>query len=305
MVFGGFRGTWGFALGLSSFGAAMGCGPGAADDSSSDDTTVTTSTTAGDDLAATGSTSTGPMATTGGTSASDETTGASESSSTTDAPPTGSVCEPQPEQIRIVITVQDWPPGIAGNSFELPCTVTDIYPLADTPLTGIVFDCESGTPTVLLPLPHALDLAEGDAVELSVFIDEPWWSNVFVAIHRDGELVVAGMAADSLPADDGAPQHPAADFWAPLTVTAHDDVCDVETESLEPCFDELCPDCTRDRRLALELTHDAESSTVLDRSVGTLGAMEVTVGETVDHVEVFCTDTPNAWYSFVVARVTR
>jgi hypothetical protein len=124
-------------------------------------------------------------------------------------------------------------------------------------------------------------------------------------VHRDGELVVAGMSADSLPADDGAAQHPSADFWAPLTVTALDDVCDVELDPLEHCDAVICPDtCSRDRRLALQLTMGTEDVTVLDRNHGALGSLQVDVGETVERVEVYCTDTPGAWYSFAVTRVT-
>ena len=248
-------------------------------------------------------TSVSPAGTTGGESTGGDTTGASESDSTTGEPLPASVCDPQPEEIRIVATVEDWP-DVPGNEFELSCTVADIYHLADTPLTGIVFDCAEGMPTVFLPIPFELDLSVGETVQVSAFVDEPWWSNVFVAVHREGELVLAGMSADSLPADDGAPQHPAADFWAPLTVTAVEDVCDVELDPYEHCDAFICPGtCSRDRRLALQLTMGADDVTVLDRTHGTLGPLQVDVGEAVERVEVYCTDTPNGWYSFAATRV--
>lgn len=231
-------------------------------------------------------------------------TGADDTSSTGDDSTTGdlpqSACDPQPDDIETAVLVD----GIIGwehapTSLTTTCVLTWIGPVGTALHLGLA--CEDGS--------HSLDvsnvgdsaLALGDVVELGVWIDVPWWANVYVVVRRDGEVMLAAMSAEALPGEAGN-DGPPAEFFAPLQVELLDDVCPIEPTIPEPC-DFICSDpCTVDRRAALAFLDGDAAEVVYDRRAGRLGATAIEVGSAMEHVEVSCVDTADAWFGFVAIR---
>jgi hypothetical protein len=233
------------------------------------------------------------------TTSTDSTESTGGSSSETGEP--ASVCDPQPEEVESGVVV-DGKPGWDHEHTELTvlCAVTWVGSPGVALHLGLA--CEDGPHTIDVTDVGPLEVYEGDTVELSLWIDVPWWANVYVALRKDGELVLAAMQADGLPGvDDGA--HPPADFWGPLQVALLDDVCEPEADPQdEPC-NFICPGtCTHDRRMALAFLDGTEAEVVYDAGSGELGDLVIVVGEAREHVEVFCTDTPGARIGFVALR---
>lgn len=301
-------------VGLIGLVVVAGCGsvvdldPMGADTETS--TGATAATTTGAVAGSTGPI--GPVGTVAVTSAGDATTGEGESdggagtttrsdgssagsSSTGWDDPLGSVCDPQPTEPRVVVYYDDDPPfDVPHLDFQGTCTVQDVETEGD--LTSFDFSCGE--------VSHRLGLGEsenvldvGDTVELSLFIDSPWWSNLYLKVMRDGVIELAAMHGQALPS--GGRGFPPVGFFAPLSVAEQDGLCDDE-EPWDGSF--IGRPCTLDRRLGLAFELDGAQATVLDRTQGTVGPLEVHVGNTVNHVEVSCTDTPGAWREFLVVR---
>lgn len=232
-----------------------------------------------------------------GTSA-DDTSSTGDDSTTGDLPQ--SACDPQPDDLETAVLVD----GIIGwehapTSLTTTCVVTWIGPVATALHLGLA--CADGSHTLDVSNVGDSALALGDVVELGVWIDVPWWANVYVVVRRDGEVMLAAMSAESLPGDAGN-DGPSAEFFAPMQVELLDDVCPIEPTIPEPC-DFICADpCTVDRRAALAFLEEDESEIVYDRRAGRLGATAIEVGSAMEHVEVSCADTAGAWFGFVAIR---
>lgn len=255
-------------------------------------TTALPTTTLAPDTSLTGTTDTATTTTDADTSTS---TGDTETD--TDGP--ASVCDPQPEEVEAGILVDGIPSWDHPHTeLDTSCVVTFVGTVG--PALHIGLACDDGAHTIDIADIGELDVLAGDIVELSIFIDAPWWANVYVALRKDGELVLAAVDADELPgADDGF--HPAADFFAPLDIAVLHEVCPAEPEDVEPC-NFICQGCTRDRRLALAFIEDGEAEVVFDRGTGQLGDSAIVVGHALEHVEVFCTDTPGWRFDFALLR---
>jgi hypothetical protein len=234
------------------------------------------------------------------TSVGDDTSSSGDTSddTTTGELPT-SVCDPQPEDIETAV-IFDSKIGWEHEQTDLvtDCIVTWVGPIGTALHIGLA--CDDGG--------HSLDVSDvgptaispGDHVELAVYIDVPWWANVYVTIRRDGEVMLAAMDADSLPGEGVNGSDP--DFFAPLQLALLDDVCEVEPIVEEPC-DFVCADpCTVDRRQAIAFLDGSGAEVVYDRNAGQLGETTIEVGEAIEHVEVDCVDMASAKYSFVALR---
>lgn len=253
--------------------------------------TVTLTTTEGMSVSSTSvsGTSADDTGSTGSTTGDDSTTG--------DLPQ--SACDPQPDDIETAVLVD----GIIGwehapTSLTTTCVITWIGPVGTALHLGLA--CADGS--------HSLDVSNvgdsalelGDVVELGVWIDVPWWADVYVVVRRDGEVMLAAMSAETLPG--GGNDGPSAEFFAPLQVELLDDVCPIEPSVPEPC-NFLCSDpCTVDRRAALAFLEGDEAEVVYDRRAGRLGTTAIEVGSAMEHVEVTCADTAGAWFGFVAIR---
>jgi hypothetical protein len=244
--------------------------------------------------------STGPDSMSSTTVDPDSSTSAGESTtSDTDDPPM-SVCDPQPEDVDNLVIVDG---EIGGEMTETDivtaCAVTSVSVEDDMLHVGLA--CSDGVHTLDVTDVGPIDLSPGDEVELSLFVDAPWWANVFIALRRDGELVLAVLSAESLPEGDG--HSPEEGFWSPLRPVALTQVCPDEPEEVEPCQGFICPpDCTRDRRLALAFFTDDDAEVIYDHGSGQLGDLAIVVDDAREHVEVLCTDTPGAFYEFIAVR---
>jgi hypothetical protein len=231
-----------------------------------------------------------------GTSA-DDTGSTGDDSTTGDRP--DSACDPQPDDIETAVLVD----GILGwehapTSLTTTCVITWIGPVGTALHLGLA--CADGSHTLDVSNVGDSALALGDVVELGVWIDVPWWADVYVVVRRDGEVMLAAMSAEALPGDgnDG----PSAEFFAPLQVELLDDVCPIEPSVPEPC-NFICSDpCTVDRRAALAFLEGDEAEVVYDRRAGRLGTTAIEVGSAMEHVEVSCADTAGAWFGFVAIR---
>jgi hypothetical protein len=260
-----------------------------------DPTLVTLTTSVGGSISSTSVSS---------TSVGDDTSSSSDTSETDTDSTTGdlphSVCDPQPEDIETAVIFDSmigW--EHEPTDLQTSCIVTWVGPLGTALHIGLA--CEDGG--------HSLDVSDvgpttleaGDHVDLSVYIDVPWWANVYVAIHRDGELMLAATDADSLPGDSDNGSDP--DFFAPMQLALLDDVCDIEPIVDEPCQGFICEEpCTVDRRQAIAFLDQHGAEVVYDRGAGQLGPFAIEVGEAIEHVEVECVDTSGARYSFVAVR---
>jgi len=225
------------------------------------------------------------------------TTGETETESDTDGP--ASVCDPQPEDVEAGILVDGTPSWDHPHTeLDTSCIVTFVGTVGPALHLGLA--CDDGAHTIDVADVGELDVVAGDLVELSIFIDVPWWANVYVALRKDGELVLSAVDADELPgAGDGF--HPGPDFFAPLDIAVLHEVCPIEPDDVEPC-NFICQGCTRDRRLALAFVDDGEAEVVFDHGSGQLGDIAIVVGRAREHVEVFCTDTPGWRFDFVALR---
>lgn len=244
--------------------------------------------------------STGPDSVTSTTVDPDSSTSAGESTtSDTDDPP-HSVCDPQPEDVDNLVIVDGEVGGeISEADIVTACAVTSVG--AEDDLLHIGLACADGVHTLDVTDVGPIDLTPGDEVELSLFVDAPWWANVFIALRRDGELVLAVLSADGLP--DGGGDSPDEDFWSPLRPIALSQACPEEPEEVEPCQGFICPpDCTRDRRLALAFFTDDDAEVIYDHGTGQLGDLAIVVADAREHVEVLCTDTPGEFYEFIAVR---
>lgn len=222
----------------------------------------------------------------------------SDTDSTTGDPP-HSICDPQPEDIETAV-IFDSKIGWEHEPTDLQtqCIVTWVGTLGTALHVGLA--CEDGGHSVDVSDIGPTALEPGDQVELAVYIDVPWWANVYVVIRKDGEVMLAAMNADSLPGDgvNGSDS----EFFEPLQLALLDDVCAIEPVVDEPC-DFICADpCTVDRRQAIAFLDEHGAEVVYDRGAGQLGPFAIEVGEAIEHVEVDCVDTQSARYSLVVVR---
>jgi hypothetical protein len=227
----------------------------------------------------------------------DSSTSAGESTTSDTDDPRMSVCDPQPEDVDNLVIVDGLTGGeMSETDIVTACAVTSVSVEDDMLHVGLA--CSDGVHTLDVTDVGPIDLSPGDEVELSLFVDAPWWANVFIALRRDGELVLAVLSADSLPEGDG--HSPEDGFWSPLRPVALTQVCPEEPEEVEPCHGFICPpDCTRDRRQALAFFTDDDAEVIYDHGSGQLGDLAIVVDSAREHVEVLCTDTPGAFYEFI------
>jgi hypothetical protein len=223
-----------------------------------------------------------------------------DSSTETDTEGPESVCDPQPEDVEVGVLIDGTPSWEHPHTeLEVGCIVTWVGNIGPAAL-HVGLACEDGVAhTIDVSDVGDLEVATGDTVELSLYIDAPFWANVYVALRKDGELVLAAMDADALPGDGDDGGHPGPGFFAPLDILALHEVCPEEPEETEPC-NFICQGCTRDRRLALAFLSIDDADVVFDHGTGQVGDLALTVGDAREHVEVFCTDTP-AWHFELVA----
>lgn len=263
-----------------------------------DPTLVTLTTSIGGSISSTSvsSTSVGDDSTSDTTDTSSDTE--TDTDSTTGDPP-HSICDPQPEDIETAV-IFDSKIGWEHEPTDLQtsCIVTWVGTLGTALHVGLA--CEDGGHSVDVSDIGPTGIEPGDLVELAVYIDVPWWANVYVVIRRDGDVMLAAMSADSLPGDgvNGSDS----EFFEPLQLALLDDVCAIEPVVEEPC-DFICADpCTVDRRQAIAFLDGNGAEVVYDRGAGQLGATAIEVGAAIEHVEVDCVDTASGRYSFVAVR---
>lgn len=224
-----------------------------------------------------------------GTTDDTSTSGEESGSSTGDEP----VCDPAPENIQTTLLLDGRPAWEheVGASSTL-CLVSWIGSLGAALHVGLA--CEDG--------PHALDVTNvgpsaievGDVVELSTDIGWGSWTDVLVALRRDGEVMIAAMSGEHLPGD--GPFAPPSEFFAPLFVSLLDEVCPDEYEEIEPeCALHL-------RRHALAFIDDADVEVVFDRGTSAIDRLVIAVGDARRYYGDSCVEVPRAWYSFVAVR---
>lgn len=259
------------------------------------DPSVTSSTTVGPD----------PITTTDGGDTTDADSDTTDGSDTTDDPP-GSVCDPQPMSRSTFALRFDHDPEdpFPDQTIELDvaCTVADVS--AASGVLTIELSCEDAPHVLDVSDLGPIDLSVGDAVTLRIFDVQPWWRETYIALLRDGEVIVAGLRSSSLPWGDGNDFTPPATFFAPLQVAVVDDVCRPEPlpEVDEPC-NFICADpCYQVERQALELHSGGESIVIHDGNEGTLDGLQIFVGTAEQWLNVQCTDTPGSWRDLVVVR---
>jgi len=261
------------------------------------------STSTGDDVdptLASGSVSSATSSSSGSDTTGEVETEASSSSTTGDAPL--SVCDPQPDGPRLPLLIEALAGDPTGHIELVDDCQVDAVDTQDG-LLEVSFACAMGPFRVSLTTPTVPDLQVQDAVELSLFVDSPWWSNAYVKVMRDGELALAAMAGEALPG--GSTSYPPEDFFAPLGLELLTDVCDAEPAPDDGTGFLGGDPCTQDRRLAITFALEGDSTTVFDRNAGSIGDLSVHVGETVHYEEVTCTDTPGGWREFIAVRPLR
>jgi hypothetical protein len=220
----------------------------------------------------------------------DDSTGDDTTSTTTGDEP---VCEPAPESIQTTLMLDGRPawehePTQSTSS----CLVSWVGALGAALHVGLA--CEDG--------PHALDVTRvgptalevGDLVELSIDIAGGAWTDMLVAVRRDGELMIAAMSGERLPGD-GEPAPPS-EFFAPLFVALLDEVCSDEYEELED-------DCALHlRRHAIAFIDDDDVEVVFDRGTSEIGRLAIAVGDARKYYGDSCPEVPPSWYAFVAVR---
>jgi hypothetical protein len=237
------------------------------------------------------------------------TTGSSSSGGDTSTDDTGeepvSVCDPQPEGAPYWLKI-DWneeEPFIDETiELDVACSVWSADVVAG--ILSIELVCSDAVHVLDLADLGPIDLAMGDEVTLRVHDSQPWWRQTHVTLLRDGVVIVAGMAAESLPSGDSGPYSPAGTFFDPLGVEVVQGVCKPEPVPEEdPGCTFLCsPPCTQDERRALRFTSGGMEAVVYDGMLGSVDGLALSVGTARAHVEVLCSDTPGGWYSFLAVR---
>jgi hypothetical protein len=224
--------------------------------------------------------------------------GGTETETDTEGPE--SACNPQPEDVEAGVLVDGMPSWEHDHTeLEVSCVVTWVGSLGPALHLGLA--CDDGAHTIDVSDIGGFDVVAGDIVDLSLYIDVPFWANVYVALRKDGEIVLAAVDADSLPGEEDDDGHPPHDFFAPLDLVVLHEVCPEEPEDPEPC-NFVCHGCTRDRRLAIAFVDDGEAEVVFDHGTGQAGDLAIVVGHAVEHVEISCTDIPGWRFGFVALR---
>lgn len=229
-------------------------------------------------------------------------TGAVDTSTGADDSSTGepTVCEPLPDaEVEAFLVIDNQPAFELGHTeIQTSCVVSWVGSFGTAIHVGL--GCDDGAHSLDVADIDAIDLFVGDVVELSVYVDAPWWANAYAALRRDGELVLAAMDAEALPG--AGEDYPAADFFAPLSIGLIDDACPPEPPQAEPC-DFICPEiCHVDERLALVFFIGAHFTVIYDHAVGALDELSLAVGTAVEHVEVLCPDTAGGRITLVAVR---
>lgn len=206
-------------------------------------------------------------------------------------PGQGSTCDPQPE-----LEPDDAAWIVDTESFEVElvdvtCIVADFQDDGTTMTIELHCDEEELAAHVFV-LPHnpvtPLNLGVDTSVRLSYYVQTPFWTDRWFAIHRmDGGLVIGATDASGLlPADD---------LFAPLTLAVQDDICPQECTVGE---------CGIIRRHAIDVVAEADEITVYDGTIGVVGQTTqytVVAGEAAGLVDVGgCTDIPGSWYRVIV-----
>lgn len=212
-----------------------------------------------------------------------------------------SICDPQPVGPSLPMQIDGM------EVYDTPhlevfetCEVEDLR--VEEAFLVLDFVCPQGSHSVSVTAPALPTLGPGDTVELSLYVDSPWWGNAYVKVMHDGDLVLAAMSGESLP--NGGQYLPPEDFFAPLTHELLMEVCALEPEAEDDetsFIGEPIP-CFRERRLAIAFGIGAASTTVFDHNGGSAGGLSIDVGRAIEREDVSCPDTPGGWREFIVVR---
>lgn len=171
--------------------------------------------------------------TTGGTLG----TSTSGTSGTTGGTTTGgpaSVCDPQPADVAAHFTIDGDDSPFDPIQYTDHCTVADITEGDTLMITLSGCKADPGDP-IEEPVMHTIeatispsapvDLAVGEEVVFTYFVDGPWWFNKAFTLRRPSdELVLAGLRTSEMP---GQTYGPPSGFFAPLSLSLHQ-ICDPE-----------------------------------------------------------------------------
>ncbi len=238
----------------------------------SDDSGVVTST--GEETTSTTTTTTGA----------DETTHGTTGTSTGDAPP---ACEPAPARVEVTLEVA----GSLAHDPSSPhqsgaaCVVDTIDAPGASTTVGLdcVDDVDGNSSGVMVtystPVPVAIDLVPGGAVQLDVFSWSLYWLQEYVVLRdAEGEVVLAWVTGEGPPGRPSTVVSPSDDFYAPLELgLAYP--CEAECDDEQDTEDCGCP-----RRFAVTFALGDDTTSVMDANSGMLGNLMLFVENAHDDV---------------------
>ena len=133
-------------------------------------------------------------------------------------------------------------------------------------------------------------LYPGMPVSFSYVADPIWWIDRFMRLSAGvgGTILAATDASNLLP-----PLEPSSGWYSPLAIDPISGVCPG-----------MSTGCGLEERLALRVTTGDTELRVFDSSVGwagMMGAYQVIVDRATMYDEIWCTDTPQYWFSVVIA----
>ncbi|MCY1070752.1 hypothetical protein OV090_38785 [Nannocystis sp. RBIL2] len=276
----------------------LGCGPEGHGESSSEASDV-------------GGTSTGGASSS--TTTASEPTSSSTSSSTTDEPEPepAPACGPPPEGATLDITLDGEVPFTLGDvRFDQACEVAEVE---DDGAGGYAlgFDCtdEMGQPVVhtlalTLEPPGVAPVTVGEAVQLRLHNDNPFYANTFLTVRdAEGAPLLALLSAEALPdayTDEyWSEYYPQSDFYAPLVFD--------RVWPCEPSCESGPDSCPCRQRGAVDFTLGDEVVRVYESNLGQLaaGQFELRVPRSGAVYWQSCpmpTDTTSAWTTLLVTR---
>lgn len=274
----------------------LGCGPGAHDESSSE---------VGD----AGSTSSGGASTS--TTTSTAPTSSSTTSLTQEQPEPAPACGPPPIGGALSITIDGDVPFTLGDvRFDRACEVSEVEEDgAGGYRLGFACADEMGLPVVhtlalALGPPGLAPVAVGEAVQLRLHNDNPFYANTFITLRDpEGALLLAFLSAEALPdafTDEyWSDFYPPSDFYAPLVLT--------RAWPCEPTCEPGPSACPCRERGAVDFTLGGEVVRVYEDNLGQLAAgsldLRVHLSGAVDWQTCpMPTDTTSTWTALLVTR---
>ncbi|WAS96267.1 hypothetical protein [Nannocystis punicea] len=273
----------------------LGCGSDTPDESSSDEGDASGTSTGGASSSTTGSI--------------EPTSSSTASATTAEEPEPEPACGPPPEGVVVSVMIDGSEPSTLGDMrFDQACEVTEVE---DDGAGGykLGFACtdEMGQPiahrlALTLEPPGVAPVAVGEAVQLRLHNDNPFYANTFVTLRDpEGALLLAFLAAEAVPdafTDEyWAEYYPPSDFYAPLVL---DRVWLCEAT----CTSSACP-CRE--RGAIDFMLDGEVARVWEGNRGQFAAVQlelrVYLSSAVDwQICEMPTDTTSTWTTLLVTR---